>query len=120
MVPTEEEVEEFFAILRRMKVAVKYFERSVGGNNGEGWRAALETDEVVVLEELEHEEDQEEGVVVVVHGDDDAEHDEGGAMSMVKQKKNKKIRGVGKRVEESEVLDLNTAAPEEEDPHRLE
>lgn len=33
---TEEEVEEFFEILRRMKVAVKYF--------GEGWREAVETD----------------------------------------------------------------------------
>ncbi|TXG51473.1 hypothetical protein EZV62_023997 [Acer yangbiense] len=33
---TDAEVEEFFAILRRMQVAVKYF--------GEGWRSAVETD----------------------------------------------------------------------------
>lgn len=33
--PTDEEVDEFFAILRRMHVAVKYFERSNGnGNDG--------------------------------------------------------------------------------------
>ncbi|WCJ21972.1 hypothetical protein M5689_004082 [Euphorbia peplus] len=37
---TEEQVEEFFAILRRMQVAVKYFEKE----NGEGWRAALEAE----------------------------------------------------------------------------
>jgi hypothetical protein len=91
-VPTEEEVEEFFAILRRMKVAVKYFERSAG-RNGEGWRAALETDEVVLVE------DEEEGVVVV--GNDDDEH-KGGKMRMNRP-----------ALEETEPLDLNAAAPEE-------
>ncbi|PSR96555.1 Protein NIM1-INTERACTING 2 like [Actinidia chinensis var. chinensis] len=35
--PSEEEVEEFFAILRRMHVAVKYFEKS----NGNGDRSKL-------------------------------------------------------------------------------
>ncbi|CAK9186617.1 unnamed protein product [Ilex paraguariensis] len=35
--PTEEEVDEFFAILRRMHVAVKYFEKGNTGNgNGDG------------------------------------------------------------------------------------
>lgn len=90
-VPTEEEVEEFFAILRRMKVAVKYFERSAGGN-GEGWRSALETDEVVLVEE-----DEEEGIVVV-----DDEHNKGGKMRMKRP-----------APEETEALDLNAAAPEE-------
>ncbi|KAI3454903.1 hypothetical protein Pfo_011566 [Paulownia fortunei] len=34
--PTEEEVEEFFAILRRMRVAVKYFEKSAFNSKGVG------------------------------------------------------------------------------------
>ncbi|KAK4426894.1 hypothetical protein Salat_1458200 [Sesamum alatum] len=37
--PTEEEVEEFFAILRRMHVAVKYFQK--GASNGEGGSGGL-------------------------------------------------------------------------------
>ncbi|KAL7223253.1 hypothetical protein ACSBR1_024835 [Camellia fascicularis] len=45
--PMEEEVEEFFAILRRMHVAVKYFE-NVGGDGVRKvkgrWGAALETE----------------------------------------------------------------------------
>ncbi|OIW03647.1 hypothetical protein TanjilG_22304 [Lupinus angustifolius] len=47
VVPTEEEVEEFFAILRRMKVAVKYFHNKgkVGGNQ---WREELEQVDVTV------------------------------------------------------------------------
>ncbi|KAK7314541.1 hypothetical protein VNO77_33067 [Canavalia gladiata] len=45
--PTEEEVEEFFAILRRMKVAVKYFDDK-GRRGGKEWREALETAEVAV------------------------------------------------------------------------
>ncbi|KAE9600277.1 hypothetical protein Lal_00046069 [Lupinus albus] len=47
VVPAEEEVEEFFAILRRMKVAVKYFHNKgkVGGNQ---WREALEQVDVTV------------------------------------------------------------------------
>ena len=40
-VPTEEEVEEFFAILRRMRMAVKYFDDK--GRGGREWREALET-----------------------------------------------------------------------------
>lgn len=96
--PTEEEVEEFFAILRRMKMAVKYFER--GGRNGElGWREALETEEVVVVEE---EEGEGEGVVVVV--DDD--HHKAGMTTLMKRPR----KG---GVEQCLVLDLNAAAPEE-------
>ncbi|KAI3411400.1 AP2/ERF domain-containing protein [Psidium guajava] len=48
--PSEAEVEEFFAIVRRMHVAVKYFERTAGGGGGAGgdergkvWRSALES-----------------------------------------------------------------------------
>lgn len=48
--PSEEEVEEFFAILRRMQVAVKYFENSNGKGDGRkllerrgGWRELMET-----------------------------------------------------------------------------
>jgi hypothetical protein len=37
----EEEVEEFFAILRRIQVAVKYFEKS----EGKKWRPLLEREE---------------------------------------------------------------------------
>ncbi|MED6134880.1 hypothetical protein PIB30_041045 [Stylosanthes scabra] len=39
-VPTEDEVEEFYAILRRMKVAVKYFDDK--GKGRRQWREALE------------------------------------------------------------------------------
>ncbi|XVE58767.1 hypothetical protein DITRI_Ditri04bG0195700 [Diplodiscus trichospermus] len=42
---SEKEVEEFFAILRRMKAVVKYFEK---GAAGEGWRAAVEAERPVV------------------------------------------------------------------------
>ncbi|RDX91016.1 hypothetical protein CR513_27064, partial [Mucuna pruriens] len=45
-VPTEEEVEEFFAILRRMRVAVKYFDDK--GRGGREWREVLETADVAV------------------------------------------------------------------------
>ncbi|KAK7358289.1 hypothetical protein VNO77_00216 [Canavalia gladiata] len=38
--PTEEEVDEFFAILRRMKVAVNYFHRK--GSGATQWREVLE------------------------------------------------------------------------------
>ncbi|MED6137781.1 hypothetical protein PIB30_068210 [Stylosanthes scabra] len=38
--PTEEEVEEFFAILRRMKVALDYFDQK--GKGGREWREVLE------------------------------------------------------------------------------
>ncbi|KAH8487216.1 hypothetical protein H0E87_025976 [Populus deltoides] len=45
-VATEEEVEEFFAILRRMQEAAKYF----GKSSGEGWRAAVEAEVVKVID----------------------------------------------------------------------
>lgn len=38
--PTEEEVEEFYAILKRMKVVVKYFDDK--GKGGREWRETLE------------------------------------------------------------------------------
>lgn len=94
-VPTEEEVEEFFAILRRMKVAVKYFE-----SNGEGWRAALENEEVVEVEE-------------VVDGDD---QDQTLELMKLKKKKMNSNNNYNNRLvgeEETGVLDLNAAAPEE-------
>ena len=34
--PSEEEIEEFFAILRRMHVAVQYFEKGNGNSNVDG------------------------------------------------------------------------------------
>lgn len=39
-VPTEEEVEEFYTILKRMKVVVKYFDDK--GKGGRDWRETLE------------------------------------------------------------------------------
>ncbi|KAM1340637.1 hypothetical protein ACFX2H_039002 [Malus domestica] len=49
----DREVEEFFAIVRRMQTAIKYFEKaggvSVKGHNG-NYRAALEATEQVVVE----------------------------------------------------------------------
>ncbi|KDP29399.1 hypothetical protein JCGZ_18320 [Jatropha curcas] len=38
---TEEEVEEFFAILRRIRVAVKYFEK----NDGKRWEPSFEKED---------------------------------------------------------------------------
>lgn len=94
-VPTEEEVEEFFAILRRMKVAVKYFE-----SNGEGWRAALENEEVVEVEEVVDGDDQDQTLEL---------------MKLKKKKKNSNNNYNNRLVgeEETGVLDLNAAAPEE-------
>ncbi|GKV23543.1 hypothetical protein SLEP1_g33253 [Rubroshorea leprosula] len=48
---SEDEVEEFFAILKRMKVAMNYFEKA----GGKDWRSAVEA-EVVVTEEEEEKE----------------------------------------------------------------
>ncbi|KAI4350916.1 hypothetical protein L6164_005319 [Bauhinia variegata] len=45
-VPSEEEMEEFFAILRRIKVAVKYFDEK--GRRGKEWREAVEQLDVTV------------------------------------------------------------------------
>lgn len=50
--PSEAEVEEFFAIVRRMHVAVKYFGQKANGVDGKRpgkWRAALEAEDVVVV-----------------------------------------------------------------------
>ena len=90
-VPSEEEVDEFFAILRRMKAAVKYFE-----SNGEGWRAALENEEAVEVEEVVDEDDQDHKLEL---------------MKLKKNSNNNNNRLVGE--EETGVLDLNAAAPEE-------
>uniref|UniRef100_A0A7N2MQK2 Uncharacterized protein n=1 Tax=Quercus lobata TaxID=97700 RepID=A0A7N2MQK2_QUELO len=95
-VPSEEEVDEFFAILRRMKVAVKYFE-----SNGEGWRAALENEEAVEVEE-------------VVDEDNDQDHKL--ELMKLKKKKNSNNNNNNNRLvgeEETGGLDLNAAAPEE-------
>ncbi|KAK4436943.1 hypothetical protein Salat_0028200 [Sesamum alatum] len=43
--PTEEEVEEFFAILRRMRVAVKYFKKDASNSKDGGYRAQNQTAE---------------------------------------------------------------------------
>ena len=94
-VPSEEEVDEFFAILRRMKVAVKYFE-----SNGEGGRAALENEEAV-----------EVGEVV----DEDNDQDHKLELMKLKKKKNGNNNNNNRLVGEEETggLDLNAAAPEE-------
>ena len=42
-VPADEEVEECFAILRRMKEAVRYFD-----GRGKEWREALESSEIAI------------------------------------------------------------------------
>ncbi|WVZ13721.1 hypothetical protein V8G54_011287 [Vigna mungo] len=84
-VPTEEEVEEFFAILRRMRVAVKYFDDK--GRGGREWREALETAELAV----DHGEEADGG----------QEGDDGNP---------KKKRGEVANVIEG--FDLNAAAPE--------
>lgn len=84
-VPTEEEVEEFFAILRRMRVAVKYFDDK--GRGGREWREVLETAELAV----DHSEE----------ADGEQEGDDGNP---------KKKRGEVANVIEG--FDLNAAAPE--------
>ncbi|CAM8977107.1 hypothetical protein QQ045_030577 [Rhodiola kirilowii] len=43
--PTDDEVDQFFAILTKMHVAVKYFETTTDGVS-RGWRKALEDDAV--------------------------------------------------------------------------
>ncbi|KAL9433269.1 hypothetical protein AB3S75_028155 [Citrus x aurantiifolia] len=53
---TEEEVEEFFAILRRIQAAVDYF-------GGEGWRAVAEA--AVDVIDKDADEDKEEEIVKV-------------------------------------------------------
>ncbi|XP_061344997.1 uncharacterized protein LOC133290870 [Gastrolobium bilobum] len=88
-VPTEEEVEEFFAILRRMKVAVKYFDDK--GRGGKEWREVLEQADVRV----------EDGENVDDH------HRETGGAAVNKNK--------GEEVIINEGFDLNTVAPEAAD-----
>lgn len=44
---SEKEVEEFFAILKRMRAVVKYFEK---GGAREGWRAAVEAERPLLVE----------------------------------------------------------------------
>ena len=82
-VPSEEEVEEFFAILKRMRVAVKYFDEK--GRGGKEWREALE-----------------EAAVTVEDGGN-ADDVGGNEVGVVKKKDAEVI---------NEVLDLNEAAPE--------
>lgn len=44
----DDEVDEFFAILKRIQVAVKYFEKSNGGRRelkGKGWRSSFEAED---------------------------------------------------------------------------
>jgi len=84
-VPTEEEVDEFFAILRRMRVAVKYFDHK--GRGGREWRQALETAELAVDHAGEADGAQE--------GGDGNPKNKGGEVANV-------IEG----------FDLNAAAPE--------
>lgn len=86
--PTEEEVEEFFAILRRMKVAVKYFDER--GRGGKEWREALEKPVLTA----DHGENVAAGEVGAAADDDD---------NMKKRK-----REVGT----DEGFDLNAVAPE--------
>lgn len=81
-VPTEEEVEEFFAILRRMRMAVKYFDDK--GRGGREWREALETAELTV----DHRHD------VVAAEEDDKPRKKGGEVII------------------NEGFDLNAVAPE--------
>lgn len=73
VMPTEEEVEEFYAIVRRMQEAMKYFEK---GNNGgdqgrrfvEGrWRAVMESEK-----EKNKVEDEDEGLRKKVSGEERA------------------------------------------------
>lgn len=85
-VPTEEEVEEFYAILRRMKVAVKYFDDKCKGRRE--WREALEQAELTVVDGEDH----------------------GGDCGGVAD--DKKKEGLGGGVMINEGFDLNAVAPE--------
>uniref|UniRef100_A0A6N2N401 Uncharacterized protein n=1 Tax=Salix viminalis TaxID=40686 RepID=A0A6N2N401_SALVM len=53
----EEEVEEFFAILRRIHVAVKYFEKS----EGKKWRPLLEREDFKELDGADLDTEKKEG-----------------------------------------------------------
>ena len=88
--PTEEEVEEFFAILRRMKVAVDYFDQK--GRGGKEWREVLEQAEFTV------DDDGDDG------GGDGREAD-GAAVK----------ESTGQEVIVNESFDLNAVAPEAAD-----
>ncbi|KAK7251608.1 hypothetical protein RIF29_34950 [Crotalaria pallida] len=95
VVPAEEEVEEFYAILRRMRVAVKYFDEK-GSRGGKEWREVLEQAEVTVV-------DDDENVV------NDDGHREAGFGAVKNNKGDDEVMIV------NEGLDLNAAAPEADD-----
>ncbi|PNX87038.1 hypothetical protein L195_g043122 [Trifolium pratense] len=84
-VPTEEEVEEFYSILKRMKVVVKYFDDK--GKGGREWRETLEKPPEL-----------------------DVDH--GGAAVEVE---NKKEKMGGDVVTRNQGFDLNAVAPEAAD-----
>lgn len=92
VVPSEEEVDEFFAILRRMKEAVKYFDER--GKGGREWREALEQAEVT----LDDGEDADD-----VAGDGDV------ALPLMKEKEEEDEEEV---IINNDVFDLNAVAPE--------
>ncbi|XP_057745983.1 uncharacterized protein LOC130965260 isoform X3 [Arachis stenosperma] len=58
--PTDEEVEEFFAILRRMKVAVDYFDQK--GKGGREWRRELLEQTEDALDDVDGREDDASAV----------------------------------------------------------
>ncbi|KAL1325813.1 hypothetical protein HN51_035858 [Arachis hypogaea] len=58
--PTDEEVEEFFAILRRMKVAVDYFDQK--GKGGREWRRELLEQAEDALDDVNGREDDASAV----------------------------------------------------------
>lgn len=88
-VATEEEVEEFFAILRRMQEAAKYF----GKGSGEGWRAAVEAK-----------------VVEVIDGGGNNEEE-----NMIQSSGAEEVAAVVEEEEENGVLDLNATPVVESD-----
>lgn len=61
---TDGEVEEFFAILRRIRVAVKYFENcnAGGGMAVKRWKPSFEKEDFLVEPEKKKEEEEEVGV----------------------------------------------------------
>lgn len=87
--PTEEEVEEFYAILKRMKVVVKYFDDK--GKGGREWRETLE----------------KPAELAVVSDADDIVADDRGRENI---KKKEKIGGEVVIIRQA--FDLNDVAPE--------
>jgi hypothetical protein len=74
-VPTEEEVEEFYAILKRMKVVVKYFDDK--GKGGREWRKMLEKPPELTVDhgdaavEFENKKEKMGGDVLTINQDFD-------------------------------------------------